>query len=88
MHEYFIHTQFSRRQLLATLQESPHFVAPEVALLTAESDHIPTAVDVWSLVQTPPPSDAIATTPFHATPNVIAFASMPFDSIIYLHACM
>ena len=42
-------TQFSRRQLLATIQESPHFVAPEVVLGTAEGTPDLTKVDVWSL---------------------------------------
>jgi serine/threonine protein kinase len=41
--------QFSRRQLLATIQESPHFVAPEVVLGTAEGTPDLTKVDVWSL---------------------------------------
>ena len=43
-----LNLQFSRRQLLASMQESPHFVAPEIVLGNAENITEPAKVDVWS----------------------------------------
>eukprot|EP00047_Mylnosiga_fluctuans_P008297 m.6784 g.6784 ORF g.6784 m.6784 type:complete len:462 (-) comp2130_c0_seq1:296-1681(-) len=39
--------EFSRRQLLASMQESPHFVAPEIVLGSDALDE-PSKVDVWA----------------------------------------
>eukprot|EP00048_Salpingoeca_helianthica_P001868 m.52382 g.52382 ORF g.52382 m.52382 type:complete len:495 (-) comp11769_c0_seq2:314-1798(-) len=41
--------EFSRRRLLATIQESPHFVAPEILLGTIDQSAQPSRVDMWSI---------------------------------------